>query len=124
MFSLGCTEAGIYPFPKARRQMSNERLPQAPEAASTGYETNSRARQFEVVSDEFAFEVSDSMPCGGSYFGCDEFIGFWTRSPRNGPNFATRHIRARASSLLQVRPQRSHIAARRVGLAGAFPVQL
>jgi hypothetical protein len=104
--------------------MSNERLPQAPEAASTGYETNSRARQFEVVSDEFAFEVSDSMPCGGSYFGCDEFIGFWTRSPRNGPNFATRHIRARASSLLQVRPQRSHIAARRVGLAGAFPVQL
>ena len=74
--------------------MSNQRLLQAPEAAFTGYETNSRAQVFELLSNEFTFEMSDSMPYGGSYFERDEFIGlrkavakdstyFCLRCPRN-----------------------------------------
>jgi ketosteroid isomerase-like protein len=55
--------------------MSNQRLLQAPEAAFTGDETNSRAQVFERLSDEFTLEISDSMPYGGSYFGRDEFVG-------------------------------------------------
>ena len=55
--------------------MSNQRLLRAPEAAFTRYETNSRAQVFELLSDEFTFELYDSMPYGGSYFGRDEFIG-------------------------------------------------
>jgi hypothetical protein len=35
--------------------MSNQRLLQAPEAAFTGYETDSRAQLFELLSDEFTF---------------------------------------------------------------------
>jgi hypothetical protein len=43
MFSLEATEAGIYPFWGGRRQMSNQRRLQAPEAAFTENEKNSCA---------------------------------------------------------------------------------
>jgi uncharacterized protein len=57
--------------------MRNQRLQQAPEAAFTGYEKNSRAQLFERPSDDSTCEMSDSVPYGSSNFGRDEFIGFW-----------------------------------------------
>jgi uncharacterized protein len=56
--------------------MSNRRLLQAPAAAFTGYEKNGRAQLFELLSEEFTFEMSDPMRCGSSHFGRDEFVGF------------------------------------------------
>lgn len=40
--------------------MSNQRVLQALEAAFTGHQKNSRAQLFQLLSDEFTFEMSDA----------------------------------------------------------------
>ena len=47
--------------------MSNQKLLAALEAAFTGYEKNSSALLLELLADDFTFEMSDSLPYGGSY---------------------------------------------------------
>jgi uncharacterized protein len=57
--------------------MSNQKLLAALKAAFTGYEKNNSARLLELLSDDFTFEMSDSVPYGGRYVGRSEFVGFW-----------------------------------------------
>jgi ketosteroid isomerase-like protein len=57
--------------------MSNRKLLAALEAAFTGYEKNNSAALLELLSDEFTFEMSDSVPYGGRFVGRSEFVGFW-----------------------------------------------
>ena len=57
--------------------MRNSEVMKALKAAFTGYERNSNAALLELLSDDFTFEMSDSLPYGGTYIGCEEFLGFW-----------------------------------------------
>jgi uncharacterized protein len=57
--------------------MSNQKLLTALKAAFTGYENNDSTRLLELLSDDFTFEMSDSLPYGGRYVGRSEFVGFW-----------------------------------------------
>ena len=57
--------------------MSNQKLMAALEAAFTGYDKNNRALLLELLSEDFVFEMSDSLPYGGRYVGRDEFVAYW-----------------------------------------------
>jgi hypothetical protein len=57
--------------------MKNKDVLKALEAAFTGYERNNNAALLELLSDDFTFEMSDSLPYGGAYVGRAEFLGFW-----------------------------------------------
>jgi len=57
--------------------MDNQQIVAAVRQAFTGYEKNDRATLVELLADDFTFEMSDSMPYGGSYTGKNEFLGFW-----------------------------------------------
>jgi hypothetical protein len=61
----------------SNREMSNQILLATLKAAFTGYEKNNRAQLLELLSDDFIFEMSDSVPYGGRYVGRDGFVGFW-----------------------------------------------
>jgi uncharacterized protein len=58
-------------------KMSNQKLLTALKAAFTGYEKNNSAQLLELLSDDFTFEMSDSVPYGGRYVGRSEFVDFW-----------------------------------------------
>jgi hypothetical protein len=57
--------------------MRDSEVMKALKAAFTGYERNSNAALLELLSDDFTFEMSDSLPYGGTYIGREEFLGFW-----------------------------------------------
>jgi ketosteroid isomerase-like protein len=57
--------------------MRNNEVMKALRAAFTGYERNNNAALLELLSDDFTFEMSDSLPYGGTYIGRAEFLGFW-----------------------------------------------
>ena len=57
--------------------MRNEEVLNALRAAFTGYEQNDNAALLDLLSDDFTFEMSDSLPYGGTYVGRAEFLGFW-----------------------------------------------
>jgi len=57
--------------------MSNSEILKALKAAFTGYEHNNNSALLGVLSDDFTFEMSDSLPYGGTYVGRAEFLGFW-----------------------------------------------
>ena len=57
--------------------MQNKEVLEALKSAFTGYEQNNNAALLGLLSDEFTFEMSDSLPYGGTYVGRDEFLGFW-----------------------------------------------
>jgi ketosteroid isomerase-like protein len=57
--------------------MSNQKLLVALKAAFSGYEKNNSAQLLDLLSDDFTFEMSDSLPYGGRYIGRKEFVGFW-----------------------------------------------
>src|SRR5260370_22354657 len=45
--------------------------------AFAGYESNDRGPLTALLADDFTFEMSDSMPYGGTYVGPEEFAAFW-----------------------------------------------
>jgi hypothetical protein len=49
--------------------VKNKDVLKAPEAAFTGYERNNNAALLELLSNEFTFEMSDSLPYGRIYVG-------------------------------------------------------
>ncbi|MBO4225750.1 nuclear transport factor 2 family protein [Bradyrhizobium neotropicale] len=57
--------------------MSNKEVIEALRAAFTGYERNNNTALLEMLSDDFTFEMSDSLPYWGTYVGRAEFLGFW-----------------------------------------------
>jgi ketosteroid isomerase-like protein len=67
--------------------MQNAKVIRALEAAFTGYERNDKAPLLDLLSDDFTFEMSDSLPYGGTYFGRAEFIGFWKAVAREWTYF-------------------------------------
>jgi ketosteroid isomerase-like protein len=57
--------------------MSNTEIVAALKTAFTGYDSNDRGPLTALLADDFTFEMSDSMPYGGTYVGPDEFAAFW-----------------------------------------------
>ena len=57
--------------------MSNTEIVAALKTAFTGYDSNDRGPLTAFLADDFTFEMSDSMPYGGTYVGPDEFAAFW-----------------------------------------------
>jgi ketosteroid isomerase-like protein len=57
--------------------MDNERVAAALRTAFTGYEANDRGPLIALLSDDFHFEMSDSVPYGGVYIGPHEFVAYW-----------------------------------------------
>jgi ketosteroid isomerase-like protein len=57
--------------------MKNPQITAALKLAFTGYEKNDRSALVELLSDDFVFEMSDSLPYGGTYTGKAEFLAFW-----------------------------------------------
>ncbi|BCW73515.1 nuclear transport factor 2 family protein [Arthrobacter sp. NicSoilB8] len=57
--------------------MSSTAIVEAMELAFTGYETNDREPLIKLLSPDFAFEMSDSLPYGGLYIGPEEFAAYW-----------------------------------------------
>ena len=57
--------------------MSNTEIVAALEAAFTGYDSNDRGPLTALLADDFTFEMSDSLPYGGTYVGPGEFTAFW-----------------------------------------------
>lgn len=53
--------------------MSEERLVEAVRSAFTGYEKNDYALLVEVMHPDFVFEMSDSLPYGGTFVGPTQF---------------------------------------------------
>lgn len=54
--------------------MSDQQLVAAVRAAFTGYEKNDYTLLVEAMHPEFAFEMSDSLPYGGTFIGPAEFV--------------------------------------------------
>jgi uncharacterized protein len=67
--------------------MQNREVLKALEAAFAGYERNNNAALLELLSDDFTFEMSDSLPYGGTYVGRAEFLGFWKAVAREWTYF-------------------------------------
>jgi fermentation-respiration switch protein FrsA (DUF1100 family)/ketosteroid isomerase-like protein len=65
------------PPQKAKPDMSNTEIVAALKTAFAGYESNDRGPLTALLSDDFTFEMSDSMPYGGTYVGLEEFAAFW-----------------------------------------------
>ena len=57
--------------------MQKTKVLKALEEAFTGFERNNTASLLALLSDDFTFEMSDSLPYGGTYVGRSEFLGFW-----------------------------------------------
>ena len=57
--------------------MSNTETVAALKTAFAGYENNDRGPLTALLADDFTFEMSDSVPCGGTYVGLEEFAAFW-----------------------------------------------
>ncbi|WP_351234243.1 nuclear transport factor 2 family protein [Streptomyces sp. NPDC002133] len=57
--------------------MHNDSIVAAVTTAFTGYEHNDRGPLIALLSDDFTFEMSDSLPYGGKYVGAAEFVAYW-----------------------------------------------
>ena len=57
--------------------MSNTETVAALKTAFAGYENNDRGPLTALLADDFTFEMSDSVPYGGTYVGLEEFAAFW-----------------------------------------------
>ena len=57
--------------------MSNTEIVAALKTAFSGYDSNDRGPLTALLTDDFTFEMSDSLPYGGTYVGPDEFAAFW-----------------------------------------------
>ena len=67
--------------------MSNEQIVAALRAAFTGYQANDRGPLVALLSDDFHFEMSDSLPYGGVYTGPGEFAAYWKEVGREWEHF-------------------------------------
>jgi ketosteroid isomerase-like protein len=45
--------------------------------AFTGFEKNDRSGFLRLLATDFVFDVPDSLPYGGTYYGQEEFLAFW-----------------------------------------------
>ena len=45
--------------------------------AFTGFENNDRSELLRLLATNFVFDVPDSLPYGGTYYGKEEFLAFW-----------------------------------------------
>jgi ketosteroid isomerase-like protein len=59
------------------REMHNDEIRAALETAFTGYEANDRGPLIALLADDFHFEMSDSLPYGGTFVGPAEFVAYW-----------------------------------------------
>jgi hypothetical protein len=89
----GSPEAGLSRVP-TEVGMKNKDVLKALEAAFTGYERNNNAALLELLSDDFTFEMSDSLPYGGTYVGRPNSSDFGRRSRKIGPIFVTMRERS------------------------------
>jgi ketosteroid isomerase-like protein len=57
--------------------VSNTEIVAALKTAFTGYEHNDRGPLVALLAEDFTFEMSDSLPYGGTYVGPEEFVAYW-----------------------------------------------
>src|ERR1700676_279664 len=57
--------------------MSNSAIVAACKLAFTGFEKNDRSELLRLFATDFVFDVPDSLPYGGTFYGKEEFIAFW-----------------------------------------------
>jgi ketosteroid isomerase-like protein len=57
--------------------MQNDEIVAALKTAFTGYEANDRGPLIALLADDFHFEMSDSVPYGGTFVGREEFVAYW-----------------------------------------------
>src|SRR5258708_13902139 len=67
--------------------MQDSEVLKALEAAFTGYERNNNAALLELLSDDFTFEMSDSLPYGGAHIGRGGFLRFLRGGAKEGAYF-------------------------------------
>lgn len=72
-FSFGRGELQLAP-PEPR---SNEEIAAVLKARFTGYEHDDNSPLVALLSKDFTFEMSDSLPYGGTYIGPGEFAAWW-----------------------------------------------
>lgn len=57
--------------------MITSEILRALEVAYSGYEKNDMGPLIKLLSDDFEFEMTDSLPYGGKYTGRDNYVAFW-----------------------------------------------
>src|ERR1700692_1680432 len=57
--------------------MPNSAVVAACKLAFTGFEKNDRSELLRLFATDFVFDVPDSLPYGGTFYGKEEFIAFW-----------------------------------------------
>ena len=75
-------------------RMKNKDVLKALEAAFTGYERNNNAALLELLSDDFTFEMPDSLPYGGPTSAGPNSSDSGRRSQKNGPISVTMRTRS------------------------------
>ena len=56
---------------------SNSAIVAACKLAFTGFEKNDRSELLRLFATDFVFDVPDSLPYGGTFYGKEEFIALW-----------------------------------------------
>lgn len=67
--------------------MRNDEVVRAMESAFTGYENNDMGPLIALLSPDFEFEMTDSLPYGGKYRGPDDYVAFWREVGKEWESF-------------------------------------
>lgn len=67
--------------------MITSEILRALELAYTGYEKNDAGPLVALLSEDFEFEMTDSLPYGGKYIGRDNYIAFWQEVGKEWKSF-------------------------------------
>jgi uncharacterized protein len=57
--------------------MPNSAIVAACKLAFMGFEKNDRSELLRLFATDFAFNIPDSLPYGGTFYGREEFLAFW-----------------------------------------------
>jgi hypothetical protein len=57
--------------------MPNSAIVAACKLAFTGFEKNDRSELLRLFATDFVFDIPDSLPYGGTFYGKEEFLAFW-----------------------------------------------
>ncbi|MGS2589605.1 nuclear transport factor 2 family protein [Streptomyces hebeiensis] len=68
--------------------MSRDDIVRAVELAYTGYEKNDMRPLVAMLSPDFEFEMTDSLPYGGKYVGPDQYVAFWREVGKEWESFS------------------------------------
>src|ERR1700747_279226 len=67
--------------------MPNSAIAAACKLAFTGFEKNDRTELLRLFATDFVFDIPDSLPYGGAFYGKDEFLAFWQQLGGKGGEY-------------------------------------